>query len=442
MQDWLWAGAAELGRGIARGDIDPVDLAAVYLDAIHAHPAGPQIYARTTPDRAMFEAKAASERAKKGQRLSELDGVPVCWKDLFDTSGTATEAGTALLKGRVPSKDAHVLQTATSMGLVCLGKTHMSEIAFSGLGLNPITATSPNVNDSDAVPGGSSSGAAASVAFGLAPLAIGSDTGGSVRIPAAWNDLVGLKTTHGRLSLKGVVPLCKTFDTVGPLCRNVEDAAASLAALEGIRAIDLGGVDLEGMRFLIPETLVLDDVQEGPQKGFDWAVQKLEAAGAIIERRAVPVIEDALAIGGPLFTADAYSAWRDLVESHPEKMYPPILERVRAGKEVAAHDYLTTWRYLHDLRAQYLSATRGYNAVIFPTAPILPPNVKRLMEDAEYYVHSNLMALRNTRVGNLFGLCGLSLPTNVPSSGILFNSAPGTEERLLRIGAAVERALA
>lgn len=206
MQDWLWMTASDLGRGIGAGEIDPVALTQVFLDAIEGHELRDRIYARVTRERALAEAKAAAARAASGHRLSLLDGVPVSWKDLFDTAGVATEAGSKLLAGRVPDRDAVVLQAATAAGLVCLGKTHMSELAFSGLGYNPSTATPPCVNNPDAVPGGSSSGAAASVAFGLAAAGIGSDTGGSVRIPAAWNDLVGLKTTssgcHWRVSCR------------------------------------------------------------------------------------------------------------------------------------------------------------------------------------------------------------------------------------------------
>ena len=172
-----------------------------------------------------------------------------------------------------------VLRNASAGGLICLGKTHMSELAFSGLGLNPVTATPPCVNDHGAVAGGSSSGAAASVAFGLAAAGIGSDTGGSVRIPAAWNDLVGLKTTHGRISNRGVVPLCEMFDTVGPLCRSVEDATLLLAALEGGRPADLKGATLEGKRLLVLESVAFDDLREAPRQGFDLALGHLRAGG-------------------------------------------------------------------------------------------------------------------------------------------------------------------
>ncbi|MDT8857389.1 amidase family protein [Paracoccaceae bacterium Fryx2] len=439
--NWLWMTAGDLGRGIGAGKIHPVELTEAFLDAIAAHPDAARIYARTTPRRARSMAMAAAGRAKAGTRIGLLDGVPLSWKDLFDAAGAATEAGSALLKGRVPDRDAEVLETATAQGLVCLGKTHMSELAFSGLGLNPVTATPPCVNDPKAVPGGSSSGAAASVAFGLAPAAIGSDTGGSVRIPAAWNDLVGLKTTAGRVSLKGVVPLCETFDTVGPLARSVEDCALLLAALEGGRAADLGGATLAGARLLVLETVALDDLRDGPARGFDDAVARLAAAGARVERGTVPEVTEAMALAGILFTAEAYGIWAPTIEAAPDLMFPRILERFRSGASVRACDHVAGWRRLHALRAIWAEKTAAYDAVILPTSPILPPDAARLLADDDYHVTENLLALRNTRVGNMFGLCVLTLPTGQPSCGISLMAAPGAEERLLRLGVAAERAL-
>lgn len=441
MDTWRWMTAADLGRAIGAGEIDPIALTDVYLDAIAAHEFGDRIYARVTPDRAKAEAKAASDRAKSGLRRSLLDGVPISWKDLFDTAGIATEAGTALMEGRVPEADAEVLQAVTAAGLVCLGKTHMSEIAFSGLGLNPITATPPCVNDHDAVPGGSSSGAGASVAFGLAAAAIGSDTGGSVRIPSAWNDLVGLKTTHGRISLEGVVPLCLTFDTVGPLCRSVEDANLLLAALEGNVPADLGGSDLTDVRLMVLDTIVPDDVREAPRKAFEDAVAKLKVAGAQIEHRYFAQLFDAFNVAGDLYAADSYGWWRDKVEANPEKMFPQILERVRGGKTVGGADYCAGWNMLRGIRKEYFAWTSEFDAVIMPSAPILPPHAERLLTDDDYYKSENLLALRNTRVANLMGTCSITLPTGVPSCGIMFNGQDGNEEALLRLAAAAERVL-
>ena len=434
--------AADLGRAVDKGTINPVELCEAFLDKIASHPLASRIYARTTPARARGEAMGAASRAKTGQRKGLLDGVPISWKDLFDTAGVETEAGSALLKGRVPQADAAVLTAATRDGLVCLGKTHMSELAFSGLGLNPITATSPCINDEKAVSGGSSSGAAASVAFGLAPAGIGSDTGGSVRIPAAWNDLVGLKTTTGRLPLTGVVPLCETFDTVGPLARSVEDCAHLLAAMENRRAPDLEGTSLSGTRLMVLETVALDDLRERPARGFDDALSRLARAGAKIERGRLPELVEAMSLTSILVTAEAYGIWGPTVETAPEKMFPRILERVRAGADFKAADYVAAWRRLRAIRALWASVTAGYDAVLLPTSAILPPDADRLMTDFDYYIGENLLSLRNTRIGNLMDVCALTLPTAEPSCGISFLAGPMQEDRLLRLGIAAERALA
>ncbi|MFC3085207.1 amidase [Tabrizicola soli] len=438
---WANMTASDLGREIDEGRIHPVELTEAMLEAIERHPLSSRIYARSTPARARGEAMAAATRAKTGMRRGLLDGVPVSWKDLFDTAGVATEAGSALLKHRTPARDAVVLETATLQGLVCLGKTHMSELAFSGLGLNPVTGTPPCLNDERAVPGGSSSGAAASVAFGLAPAAIGSDTGGSVRIPAAWNDLVGLKTTHGSLPMGGTVPLCESFDTIGPMARSVEDCAQLLAVLNGTRPADLSGASLSGARLAVLETVALDDLRDRPGKGFEDAVARLARAGASITRIQAPEAAEALSLAAVLFTAEAYGIWRETIEAAPEKMFPRILERFRSGATVPATDFVAGWRRLTRIRETWTARTAAFDAVLLPTSPILPPEVDRLMTDDAYYVTENLLALRNTRIGNLMGACALTLPTSQPSCGITLMAGPGQEARLLRLGSAAERAL-
>jgi aspartyl-tRNA(Asn)/glutamyl-tRNA(Gln) amidotransferase subunit A len=438
---WAHMTAADLGREIGEGRIHPVELTEAFLERIDSHPLAPRIYARATPARARGEAMAAAARAKAGLRKGLLDGVPISWKDLFDTAGVATEAGSALLKGRTPDRDAAVLETATLQGLVCLGKTHMSELAFSGLGLNPITATPPNLNDDRAVPGGSSSGAAASVAFGLAPAAIGSDTGGSVRVPAAWNDLVGLKTSVGSLPMDGAVPLCERFDTIGPLAHSVEDCALLLQALSGGAPTDLAGATLSGVRMAILETLALDDVRDRPAQGFDDAVARLARAGATVTRIKAPEVAEAMSLSASLPTAEAYGIWRDTIEKAPQKMFPRILDRFRSGANVLAMDYVAGWRRLEVIRKVWAERVAVFDAVLVPTSPILPPEVNRLLSDDAYYVTENLLAMRNTRIGNMLGVCALTLPTSQPSCGISLMAGPGQEARLLRLGAASERAL-
>ena len=441
-ESWLWMTAGELGRGIAAGAIDPRELAEVYLGAIDGHPQAPAIYARTTPERARAEADAAAGRARAGLRRGPLDGVPVSWKDLFDTAGTATEAGSALLAGRVPERDAAVLATATRAGLVCLGKTHLTELAFSVLGLNPVTATPPNINDPELAPGGSSSGAAASVAFGLAAAGIGSDTAGSVRVPAAWNDLVGLKTTHGALPLDGVVPLRPDFDTVGPLCRSVEDAALLLAALGGGSPPDLSGAGLDGVRLLALDAPGVLPTRDAPRAAFETALGRLVAAGVRVERGAPPAVAEALALWPAMGAPEAYATWREAIEARPEVMFPPVRDRFRSGAGRAADDYIAARQALSRVRREWHAAVAGFDAVTLPTTANLPPEVDRLFADPDLFATENLLALRNPNLANLLGLCAVTLPSGTPACGLTLMAGPGAEARLLRLAAAVERALA
>ena len=439
MEAWLSMTASELGREIEAGHIDPTELTEAYLSAIASHVFSDRIYARLTEDRARAEAIAASDRAKRGLRRSPLDGVPISWKDLIDTTGIATESGSAFLAGRIPSADARVLQNVTEAGLVCLGKTHQTELAFSGLGLNPVTASPPCVNDHAAVSGGSSSGAATSVAFGLAAAGIGSDTGGSVRIPAAWNDLVGLKTISGRLSLEGVVPLCARFDTIGPLCRSVEDAWLLMAAMEGKPAPAIEINDLKGRRFGILRTGAFNKIEEAPLAAFDDAVSKLQQAGVAFEDVHIPEVDAATALGPTLFPAEAYATWRDHIERDGDKMYPTVRRRFLQGKTILAADFIAAWHELDCLRMSYREATAHLDAVVLPSGVIMPPKAEAVAEDEDFFTERNLMALQNTRIGNLMGLCALTLPTGVPSCGLMLFGK--VEERLLGLGGAIERVL-
>lgn len=448
MDDWQRQSACDLGREIGAGRIDPVELTQAFLDAAAAHPQVDRIYVRRTADRALAEAEAARERARAGVRRGPLDGVPISWKDLFDTAGVPTEAGSRLLEGRTPDRDAAALTAATQAGMVCLGKTHLSELAFSGLGLNPayggmtdpLPGTPPNIHNDAWVPGGSSSGAAASVAHGLAAAGIGSDTGGSVRIPAAFNDMVGFKPGYGRVSTQGAVPLCERFDTVGPLCRTVEDAAHLTAVLEGGEAPDLAGAALTGRRLAILSPYT-DDARSEPKAAFDAAVEKLRIAGAQITPITSDAPAEAIRLAAALVPGEAYGIWRDVIEAAPDRIYDRIRDRFRAGADVTAPDYVAAWRRLMEVRAAWLSQTAAFDAVILPTVACLPAEIDRLMTDADYYVTENLLTLRNTRIGNLLDLAALTLPTGRPATGIMFFAPPGREAALLRLGRAAEIAL-
>lgn len=440
--DWLKASAAEQGRAFLAGLLSPVEQAEAYLDAIHRHRYGEQIYARLTPTRARAEAIAAHDRAKAGLRRGLLDGVALSWKDNVDSAGIATEAGSALLAKRTPAQDARSLANATMLGSVCLGKTHMTELAFSGLGLNPVTATPPNAYDPGLAPGGSSSGAAVSVALGLAAAAIGSDTGGSIRLPAAWNGVVGFKPTHGAVSSDGVVPLCASFDVLGPIARTVEDCAEIFAILRGEAAVDLTGAEPRGLRLLVLEGVPFDQAREGPVTAFEDAVRRLSQAGARITHGNPPSVAKAMALATTLFAPEAYATWRDQIEDAPELMYPPILQRFRGGKDVLATDFIAGWQEMRRLRTEWASAVAGFDAVILPTSPIPPPDAARLLTEPDYFTAENLLALRNTRIGNMLGLPGISLPTGQPACGLMLMGPAGQDRALLRTAAAVEAALA
>jgi aspartyl-tRNA(Asn)/glutamyl-tRNA(Gln) amidotransferase subunit A len=283
------------------------------------------------------------------------------------------------------------------------------------------------------------------VAFGLAPVGMGSDTGGSVRAPAAWNSLVGLKTTSGLISLEGAVPLAPSFDTIGPLTRTVEDAALVLSALTGAPPPDLTGATLDGVALLVAEGAMFDGADPEPVAAFDAAVETLGRAGARIGRAPVPELGaslDAVGLYGSPVAAEGYAIWREVIEARPDAMHPPVRDRFRAGDAVTAADVEACRRAFANLARSYLARTAAWDAVIFPTSPILPPSATRLAEDNAYFADRNLLALRNTRVGNFLGLSGLTIPTPAPACGLLLNGRPFDEARLLRIGAAVERALA
>ena len=441
MSDFNSLTASELGDMIGQGEIDPVELTEHFLSRIETSPIGKKVYSTVTSQLALEQAKDARKRALSGRRLSSLDGVPISWKDLFDIKGYPCEAGSELLAGRLANQNCEVYDLAEAQGLICLGKTHMSELAFSGLGLNPIRETPPCVNYPESVPGGSSSGAATSVSFGLAAAGIGSDTGGSVRIPAAWNDLVGLKTTAGKLSLDGVVPLCSRFDTVGPLTKSVEDAARLFGIMSG-REIDLPTPKaVKGLKLGILKNVAMENVVDLPKKAFESAIDKLKEAGASVLEISLSSVDEAMDLTGLLYSPEAYATWKHKIEKTPDLMFAKILERFRSGANVLASDFICAWDKLMDLRQQYHSAVKMYDAVLIPTSPIIPPELDRLMNDGDFYNSQNLLALRNTRIGNLMGGCSITLPTDIPSCGLLIMGMPSQEERLLRLAQACELVL-
>lgn len=443
--------ARELGGLFERGKADPREVTEDFLARAAAEDPEHRIYVSLLGPRARAEAAAAADRAKRGLRRHALDGVPLSWKDLFDTGGAATTAGSLPLKNRVPAHDAEVLARATRAGAVCLGKTTMTEIAFSGLGINPKFGTPANACDEkiERVPGGSSAGAAVSVARGLAAGAIGTDTGGSVRIPAAWNGLVGLKTTAGRLPLTGTVPLSPTFDTVGPLAKDVADAAAMFALLDGKQARGVESFDLGRAVFWLPGGIGWSELGEGVAAALEAAIRRLVRAGARIVERPLPELDEVHELAwdpkASRLVADAYAQWGEMLRANKPDIYPPVHDRVMAGEAPTAGDVVRADLKRAEIRARYLAATAGVDAVLMPAVAISPPPIADLIDGGDAYGKANRMALRNTTIGNQLGLCAITLPAGYDGQGLpvglMLQAAPYTEEKLLRIAHAVEKVL-
>lgn len=446
---WHDMTALELGHLIGERSIDPIDLAQYFLARIKKIDPERRIYVRLTEDRALKEAEAASIRAERGSRLSPIDGVPISWKDLFDTAGIATEAGTRLYEGRIPTADAECLTRAIRAGLVCLGKTNMPDIAFSGIGVNPWTGTGPNPFDRevDRVPGGSSAGAALSIAEGLAPAAIGSDTAGSVRIPAAWCGITGLKTTHGQISLDGVIPLSYSQDTIGPLTRDVADANILYSILSGRPAADLSGVSLKGVRILratsqfdeLSDPAITTKIKEG--------LALLEAAGAEITEGPVAAFDEVVALStkhGSPAAIEACMMYGDQIRANRGCMYEPIEERILAAEKYTAVDAAALYRGMERLGVEYIKQTAGYDLVVGTTQPEHPPAIGPLLQSVDAYLRATMMSISLTRLANLLRLCATTLPCGMESGfpvGLMLMAPGDCEGKLLRLSAAVEKTL-
>ncbi len=446
------APALALGAAIERGEMDPVEIAEDALARITALDPERRIFVDLVPERTRAEAHAARARARSGLRRGPLDGVPVAWKDNVETAGAVTAAGSRLLATHVPDRDAPVLSRATLAGTVFLGKTNLTEIAFSGLGINPVTGTPANAFDPDTprVPGGSSSGTAIAIARGLCSIGVGTDTGGSVRIPAAWNGLVGLKTTAGLVPTDGVVPLVPSLDTVGPLATCVADAAALHAVLSGDKPADLSGSQIRGQRILALSAEALRAVEASVMEVYEAALDTLARAGAQVERGRFAPFDAVRGLArkyGVPGVPEASAVWREAIKARPGVMYRFVEARIDeadGGTAIGWAGFLTEARSLAREAAGRLS---GFAAIALPTTAIRPPPIARLEDDHEAYLAANRGALMLTNPVNGLGLCAISLPAGLTAPddtapglpvGLQLVARPGGEAALLRLSVAAE----
>jgi len=439
--------ARQLGADLACGKIDPVALAEETFALIAADD-DQAVFIDLLRPRAMAEAEAARIRLRAGLGASPLDGVPIAWKDLFDVKGNVTKAGSVVLGSRAPAQnDADLVAAAATRGLVSVGTLNMTEFAYSGIGLNPHYGTprNPHGRGEARAPGGSSSGSGVAVARNLVTLAIGTDTGGSVRIPASFNGVVGYKSSTGHYPMGGVYPLSQTFDTLGPLAGDVPDIVLIDAVLRRANPGAIGTATLAGLRLIVPETLLLDHCQDAVRANFEATLDLLGKAGAQIRRVRVPALAEIpqlIAARGHAQAAEALAVHWDRVHgADAARMDARVVRRLLTAEKMSAVDLIV----FHRERARLIAETNDLfceSFVVCPTTPHVAMPIAPLEADQDLFFERNALTLRNTMVGNFLDWCGVSLPNGTDQDGMptgfLISASHGRDAALLSAALALE----
>lgn len=412
-----------------------------------SHPPARAVFTELMADTARAEADAADSRRKAGLSLGPLDGALISIKDLYDVAGMVTTAGSVIRKGAAPATaDAPAIARLRRAGAVLIGRTNMSEFAFSGLGLNPHYGTPGCGPAPDRVPGGSTSGGAVSVALGIARLTLGSDTGGSTRIPAAFNGIVGFKPTTCRIPRDGAFPLSYTLDSVGPLGRTVADCAAMDAVLAGEDPAPLPKTGLAGLRIGIPRGLLFEETEPEVAHAFEAGLKRLSASGAHIVDIAIDDLitemRAALAIA-PLVACEAADIHAENIAAHKDGFDRRVLARILPGQAVPAHAYIRALNRREALKPRIAARIADFDVLALPTCAIRAPLIAPLEADDALFAKTNILALRNTSAFNFFDCPALSVPLPVDGLpvGLMLVAAPMADRRLFAIGAAAEAAL-
>jgi aspartyl-tRNA(Asn)/glutamyl-tRNA(Gln) amidotransferase subunit A len=434
----------ELANELDAGRTTSVKLIEQALERIEAHrQAGGVAYISVDAKAALDSARASDAARAAGFVPSLLAGLPVSIKDLFDVRGQVTTAGSKALAGEPPaSADAPAVARLRAAGAILLGRTNMSEFAFSGLGLNPHYGTPANPFDATAIAGGSSSGGAVSVALDMAVAALGTDTGGSIRIPSAFCGLAGFKPTARRVPLAGAVPLSRSLDSAGPLARTVDCCAIVDAILSG-ELLDTEALPLAGLRFGVTADFVGAGLDDEVDKSFVDALGKLEAAGALIERFAFPELAELPAInaGGGLIAAEAWAWHRTLLENKSALYDQRVAARIRRGSGQTAADYLDLLDARQRLIALARRRLRSFDAWLMPTVAALAPLAAPLEQDDSAFFATNGRVLRNPSVINFLDGCALSVPCQAPGErpvGLSICGLGGGDAKILQLGRSVE----
>lgn len=403
------------------------------------------IFTRLYPEAACLAASHADSMATAGVQMSRLAGLPVSVKDLFDVAGETTLAGSVVLKDAPPAQsDAPAVRRLRAAGAAILGKTNMTEFAFSGVGLNPHYGTPPNPADKAVarIPGGSSSGAAVSVAEGLCVAALGSDTGGSIRIPAALCGLVGYKPTARRVPAIGAIPLSTTLDTVCAMTRSVDDCIL-IDSIIADQALVVPNLPLAGLRLGVPDSVVLDSLDSHVAVSFSSVLSHLSAAGAKIVDLALPMLKEAADINK--FSGAESFAWHRTMLAQREHEYDfRVAKRIKSGSAMSAADYIE----LHIKRREWISrmetAIAAFDALIMPTVPAVAPPIADLQASEEAFFKANALLLRNPSTINLLDGCAVSVPCHAPGTlpvGLMIAGPAMTDAKILATAAAIEQVL-
>jgi aspartyl-tRNA(Asn)/glutamyl-tRNA(Gln) amidotransferase subunit A len=440
----------DLAQSLANGQITSRALVEEALERI-ADPAGEgaRVFIKVHAEQARAAADAVDTARRVGLPVSRYAGIPIALKDLFDIAGQPTPAGSKVLADSPPARaTAPVVQRMLDAGFVAMGRVNMSEFAFSGLGINPHygTPSSPWDRGLARIPGGSSSGTAVAVADGMATAGLGTDTGGSCRIPAAFCGVVGYKPTARRVPINGVLPLAPSLDSVGPLAPTVACCAVIDAILAGEDPVVPVPAPLRGLRLAVPENVVLDGMDATVAAAFDRALTELSHAGAHITRVKFGAFEAVLAVNakGGFAASEAYAWHRKLLADKGAGYDPRIRVRIARGEHMSAADYLDLAAARPRIAAEFDASTRDFDCVLMPTVPIVAPRIAALDDEREYN-RINMHVLRNPALGNFLDRCAISIPCHRPGDapvGLMLMGETMGDARLFRIAAALETVLA
>ncbi len=396
-------------------------------------------------EQATAAAEAADARAKAGISLGVLDGTIMTIKDLFDVAGEVTRAGSKALadEAKPAATDAPVVRRLRACGAVIVAKTNMSEFAYSGVGANPHFGTPGNPADRKRVPGGSSSGAAVSAADGMCEIAIGTDTGGSCRIPGALCGIVGYKPSRQRIPTDGAFPLSYSIDSIGPIARSVEACAKADSVMAGENFVPLEPAPFAGLRIGVVQGAPLENLDETVAKRFTDAIGRLKQAGARISEETISLLGDMVQVNskGGVQPAEAFTVHRELLSRRADAIDPNVRARLERARNISAADYIDMVRQRAGLIRAMDLRLADLDVLAMPTTPIVAPTMQEVAAPDEF-ARKNAMLLRNTVIANFFDLCAISIPMprdgGLPT-GLMLIARNGQDHHLFRIAAAVER---